>query len=163
MKMTRISLFVAASLTALGYVALAKGKAGAFVQLPADELKWEEFYPGGPVESFIVGSKEAKHGPTAFFIKFKPGFDSGWHVHESEYTAVVLRGTMVETSKGSEAPKDLGPGSYYRQPTVVHRTQCTGNAECLAYIFEEGRFSFTPTTEDGKPLPPRAPAASPTK
>ena len=145
--------------TAFGYgvSARAKGPAGKFVQLPAEEMKWEEFYPGGPVESFIIGSKEAKHGPTAFFIKFKGGFDSGWHVHDSEYTGVVLTGTMLETSKGSEAPKQLGPGSYYRQPTVVHRTQCTGTGECLLYIFEEGRFSFTPTTEDGKPLPAKGP------
>jgi len=136
------------------------GPAGKLVQLPAGELKFEEFYPGGPLESFIIGSKEAKHGPTAFFIRFKGGFDSGWHVHESEYTAVILSGTMLETSKGSEPPKPLGPGSYYRQPTVVHRTQCTGTADCLVYIFEEGRFSFTPTTEDGKPLPPQAAMAA---
>jgi len=138
----------------------AKAGAGKFVQLPAGGLKFEEFYPGGPVESFLVGSKEAKHGPTAFFIRFKGGFDSGWHVHESEYTAVILSGTMLETSKGAEPPQPLGPGSYYRQPTVVHRTQCTGTADCLVYIFEEGRFSFTPTTEDGKPLPPRAAMAA---
>jgi hypothetical protein len=152
-----------ASVTAFGYgvPARARGPAGQFVQLPSEELKWEEFYPGGPLESFIVGSKEAKHGPTAFFIKFKGGFDSGWHIHDSEYTGVILTGTLLETSKGSDAPRPLGPGSYYRQPKVVHRTQCTGTAECLLYIFEEGRFSFTPTTEDGKPLPPRgAPAAS---
>ena len=163
MTMTRAFLAIALGGVALGYggAARAKGPAGHFVQLPSEELKWEEFYPGGPVESFIVGSKEAKHGPTAFFIKFKGGFDSGWHVHESEYTAVVLTGTMLETSKGSEAPRQLGPGSYYRQPTVVHRTQCTGSTDCLAYIFEEGRFSFTPTTEDGKPLPPRGATPAP--
>jgi hypothetical protein len=146
-----------AALVALTASARAKeaGATGKFVQLPAAELKFEEFYPGGPTESFIVGSKEAKHGPTAFFIKFKGGFDSGWHVHESEYTGVVLTGTMLETSKGSEPAKPLPAGSYYRQPTVVHRTQCLGPADCLEYIFEEGRFSFTPTTEDGKPLPPQ--------
>jgi hypothetical protein len=145
------------AVAALGYgaSALAKGAAAPspFVQMPSAELKWEEFYPGGPVESFVVGSKDAKHGPTAFFIRFKGGFDSGWHVHESEYSGVVLAGTMLETSKGAPAAKPLGPGSYYLQPTTVHRTQCIGTAECLAYIFEEGRFSFTPTTEDGKPLP----------
>lgn len=169
MKMMRVLGF-----GLLGAVALSLGRAGRwkaqakeggvpsgkFVQLPASELKFEPFYPGGPTESFIVGSKEAKHGPTAFFIKFKGGFDSGWHVHESEYTAVILTGTMLETSKGSEPPKPLGPGSYYRQPTVVHRTQCAGTADCLVYIFEEGRFSFTPTTEDGKPLPPQAAMAA---
>ena len=147
-------LLSGAALLGAGAAARAKGAAGPFVQLPAADLKFEEFYPGGPVESFIIGSKEAKHGPTAFFIKFKGGFDSGWHVHESEYAGVVLTGTMLETSKGGDAPKPLGAGSYYRQPTVVHRTQCLGTAECLLYVFEEGRFSFTPTTEDGKPLPP---------
>ena len=164
MTMTRKALaIVLGGLTVLGAAvsATAKGPSGKFIQLPSAEMKFEEFYPGGPVESFIIGSKEAKHGPTAFFIKFKGGFDSGWHVHESEYTGVVLTGTMLETSKGGDAPKPLGPGSYYRQPTVVHRTQCTGTAECLLYVFEEGRFSFTPTTEDGKPLPPKgAPPAT---
>jgi quercetin dioxygenase-like cupin family protein len=147
---------VGLTMAAYAVRAQAKAPAGTFLQLPAEELKWDEFYPGGPVESFIVGSKEAKHGPTAFFIKFKAGFDSGWHVHESEYTAVVLSGTMLETSKGSDAAKPLGAGSYYKQPTVVHRTQCTAAADCMLYIFEAGRFSFTPTTEDGKPLPPAA-------
>jgi hypothetical protein len=153
-------------MAAVGSGTLARAKSAApaatFAQLPSAELKWEEFYPGGPVESFVVGSKEAKHGPTGFFIKFKGGFDSGWHVHESDYEAVVLTGTMLETSKGAPAAKPLGPGSYYRQPTVVHRTQCVGPGECLAYIHEGGRFSFTPTTEDGKPFPPQAkpPAAA---
>jgi hypothetical protein len=138
-----------------GLPARAKAAPAAFVQAPAAEMKWEEFYPGGPVESFMVGSKEAKHGPTAFFIKFKAGFDSGWHVHESAYDGVILAGTIVETSKGTPEAKPLGPGSYYSQPTVVHRTQCTAAADCLVYINEAGRFSFTPTTEDGKPLPPK--------
>jgi hypothetical protein len=162
MKMTRALLALTlGAVTALGTVvsARAKGPAGQFVEVPSAEMKWEEFFPSGPLEAFMVGSKEAKHGPTAFFIKFKGGFDSGWHVHESEYTGVVLTGTLLETSKGSETPKPLGPGSYYRQPKVVHKTQCVGTSECLLYIHEEGKFSFTPTSEDGKPLPP--PSAPP--
>jgi quercetin dioxygenase-like cupin family protein len=160
MRTTRTLLVLTVGgLAALGHAvsAQAKGAAAPFVQLPSTELKWEEFYPGGPVESFVVGSKEAKHGPTAFFIKFKPGFDSGWHVHESEYAGVILAGTVLETNKGPEAPKPLGPGSYYMQPKTVHKTQCIGTAECLVWIFEEGKFSFTPTTEDGKPLPTQGP------
>lgn len=106
---------------ALGYAGSARAKGPApvavrYVEVPSAEMKWEEFFPGGPLEAFMVGSKESKHGPTAFFIKFKGGFDSGWHVHESEYTGVVLAGTVLQTSKGSDPPKPLGPGSYYRQP-----------------------------------------------
>jgi quercetin dioxygenase-like cupin family protein len=155
-----LTLVTATAGVAITSPARAKPRAGdAFVQLPSAEMKWEEFYPGGPLESFVVGSKEAKHGPTGFFIKFKPGFDSGWHIHESEYAGVILAGTILETNKGSDAPKPLGPGSYYMQPKTVHKTECTAAAECLLWIFEEGKFSFTPTTEDGKPLPRPAPAA----
>lgn len=119
---------------------------------PAGELKWEPFFPGGPEEAFVIGSKESKKGPTAFFIRFKGGFDSGWHTHESAYTGIVLSGTIVETSKGQAAER-LGAGSYYLQPTVVHKTVCAAGADCLLYIYEDGKFSFTPTDEAGKPLP----------
>lgn len=163
MRMTRsltsVAIAAAAAFIVAGQGVVARAKAPELlVQVPAAEMKWEEFYPGGPVESFMVGSKEAKHGPTAFFIKFKAGFDSGWHIHESVYDAVILSGTMLEISKGSDAPRPLGPGSYYSQPRVVHRTQCTAASDCLVYIHEAGRFSFTPTTEEGKPLPVAAKA-----
>jgi quercetin dioxygenase-like cupin family protein len=131
-------------------------EAAKLVQIPAGELKWEPFYPGGPEEAFILGSKEAKKGPTAFFIKFKAGFDSGWHFHESAYTAVILSGTIVETDKAADPPKPLVAGSYYMQPKTVHRTQCAPGADCLVYIYEDGPFSFTPSDESGKPLPPPA-------
>lgn len=118
---------------------------------PAADLRWEPFYPGGPEEAFVIGSKDAKKGPTAFFIKFKGGFDSGWHVHESAYTGIILAGTIVETNHGAAAAK-LPVGSYYLQPTTVHRTECAAGADCLVYIYEDGAFSFTPTDEAGKPL-----------
>jgi quercetin dioxygenase-like cupin family protein len=130
------------------------------VVFQAAELKWEPFFPGGPDEAFVVGSKDSKKGPTAFFIKFKGGFDSNWHTHESAYTGIVMSGTIIETSKGQE-PVKVTAGSYYLQPTVVHRTQCAAGADCLLYIHEDGKFSFTPTDEAGKPLPP--PSAAPKK
>lgn len=136
------------------------GPAPKLVTFPADKLTWEPFFPGGPEESFVIGTKEAKKGPTAFFIKFKAAFDSGWHTHESAYTGIVLSGTIIETSKGQEAVK-LTAGSYYLQPSVVHKTVCAPGADCLVYIYEDGKFSFTPTDEAGKPLPAPKPAAKP--
>ena len=52
------------------------GPAPKLVAAPAGELKWEPFFPGGPDEAFMVGSKESKKGPTAFFIRFKAGFSA---------------------------------------------------------------------------------------
>lgn len=139
-------------LAILGSTTLAMAAPPKLVEFKATDLKWEPFYPGGPEEAFVVGSKDAKKGPTAFFIKFKAGFDSGWHVHESAYTAVILSGTIIETNKGEAAAK-LGAGSYYVQPTSVHKTECAAGSDCLVYIYEDARFSFTPTDENGKPLP----------
>ena len=142
----------------LGCATLASaGPAPKLVAFPADGLKWEPFFPGGPDEAFVIGSKEAKKGPTAFFIRFKAGFDSGWHVHESAYTGIILSGTIIESSKGQDTMK-LGAGSYYVQGTVVHKTQCAAGADCVVYIYEDGKFSFTPTDEAGKPLPAPKPA-----
>jgi len=140
-----------------GVTIAAAGPAPKLVAFPAEALKWEPFFPGGPDEAFVIGTKESKQGPTAFFIRFKAGFDSGWHTHESAYTGIVMSGTIIETSKGQDALK-LRAGSYYLQPIVVHKTQCAPGADCLMYIYEEGKFSFTPTDEAGKPLPqPKAP------
>lgn len=55
---------------------------------------------------------------------------------------------------------NLRAGSYYVQPTVVHKTQCAPGADCVAYIYEDGAFSFTPTDDAGKPLPQPKPAAA---
>jgi hypothetical protein len=142
------------TLALLAGSAPAQAKEGAkLVQIPAGDLKWEPFYPGGPEESFTIGSKGAKKGPTAFFIKFKAGFDSGWHIHDSAYTGIILSGTILETDKAADPPKPLVAGSYYMQPKTVHRTQCAPGADCLVYIYEDGPFSFVPTDESGKPLP----------
>jgi quercetin dioxygenase-like cupin family protein len=135
------------------------GPPAKLVAFPADKLKWEPFFPGGPDEAFVVGTKQAKKGPTAFFIRFKAGFDSGWHTHESAYTGIVMSGTIIETSKGEEA-LSLTAGSYYVQPIVVHKTQCAAGADCLMYIYEDGKFSFTPTDDAGKAL--AVPKAAPT-
>ncbi len=141
-----------------GVTIASAGPAPKLVGFPAGELKWEPFFPGGPDEAFVIGAKDAKKGPTAFFIRFKAGFDSGWHVHESAYTGIVMGGTIIETNKGQDALK-LTAGSYYMQPTSVHRTECAPGADCLVYIYEEGKFSFTPTDEGGKPLAARKAAA----
>jgi quercetin dioxygenase-like cupin family protein len=154
MKITSTQVLVTVAVAVVGSPPTQAKESPKLVQVPSGELKWEPFYPGGPEEAFILGTKDAKKGPTAFFIKFKAGFDSGWHIHDSAYTGIILAGTILETDKAADPPKPLVAGSYYMQPKTVHRTQCAPGADCLVYIYEEGRFSFVPTEESGKPLPP---------
>jgi len=122
MRMSRNLLLLgigAVAALGTGASALAKSKPGPspFVQLPSAELKWEEFYPGGPVESFVIGSKDAKQGPTAFFIKFKGGFDSGWHgwFAPAKTPAVVvsrLYTSIVQALKDPKLREFLIAGGY---------------------------------------------------
>jgi quercetin dioxygenase-like cupin family protein len=142
---------IAAALLGCGVTIAAAGPPSKLVGFPAGERKWEQVAPGGPEVSFVIGSKESKTGPSAFFLKFKAGFDSGWHTHDTAYTGIVLSGTVVQTSRGQPTMK-LGEGSCYLQPTTVHRTACAPGADCVEYVYEDGPFSFTPMDEAGKPL-----------
>ena len=46
-----------------------------------------------------------------------------------------------------KAPKEMGPGSYWMQPSgVSHITACKAGSECLAYTYTLGKFDFV--TED---------------
>src|SRR4051812_11468505 len=83
------------------------------LQLPAGDLKWEQpFGPSGPKLAFVSG--DMKKGPCSFFFKFPAGFDSGWHTHDADYTAVVLAGTMQNVEQGAEAASHpLGVGSAW--------------------------------------------------
>jgi hypothetical protein len=137
--------------------ASAHAKEGAkLVQVAAGDLKWEPFYPGGPEEAFIIGSKGAKKGPTAFFIKFKAGFDSGWHVHDSAYTGIILSGTILETDKAAAEPaKSLVAGSYYMQPKTVHRTQCAPGGRLPGLYLRRGSILVRPHRREWKAVTSR--------
>jgi len=124
-------------------------------QRPANGLPWTPLFPGGPEIVFTVGSPTAPQGPTAFFLRFKPGFDTGWHIHETSYTGIVLAGTLEQPSSDAAAVQRLTAGSYYVQSRAPHSTRCLEGAECVVYIYEEGKFSTTPTTPDGTPVEQR--------
>jgi len=121
-------------------------------------MTWEEFYP-------VVRSNPSWSDPRRRSTDRRRSSSSSRAgstragTFTIEYTAVILSGTILETSKGSAPPEPLGLGSYYRQPRVVHRTQCVGTSECLVYIHEDGEFSFTQPPK-GKPFHPGAPPAA---
>ena len=48
-------------------------------------------------------------GPYAVMMKMPPGFDSGWHTHDFDYTGVVLAGTIENIEQGGEAASKSMP------------------------------------------------------
>ncbi len=129
------------------------------IAIPAADLKWEQPYgPQGP--SIAIASGDAKKGPVSYFMKFTPGYDSGWHTHDSWYSSTVVKGTMTSQGQGDAAAVTLPTGSYFSEPGKKnHKNTCTADSECIIFAFVEKGMTYTPKTADGKAPPKEAPAA----
>ena len=166
--MKKLGLVVVAMLLATGaYAGAKKSKAadakksesakstvkGEGLLVPQDKLKWDAPYgPQGP--QFATAEGDQKKGPVSMFMKFPAGFDSGWHTHEGEYTAVVVQGHMTHQVQGGAEHK-LAQGSYWTQPGKVnHKNVCLADGgECVIFGWMPKGFSFTPKTAEGKDVP----------
>jgi quercetin dioxygenase-like cupin family protein len=146
---------------AVSAVALAGGRSVKpdALAIPQSEVKWMQPYgPQGPAFGFVDGSFGVLNHPASFFAKFPSGADSGWHIHDEDYEAVVLKGTLTAQQQG-EAEVMLPPGTYFTQVAKKnHRNGCTKDADCLLYVHFARGASTHPTTPDGKLVPMPAPA-----
>jgi quercetin dioxygenase-like cupin family protein len=140
------------------------GSLGAIVASPMkqslaiqpNDLKWEQpFGPQGPSLALLVG-RLGDQNPASYFMKFRPGADTGWHTHTHDYEAVVLRGTFAVQEQG-EAEKQLPAGSFFTQAGKQnHRNRCVQDGEdCLLFIHFEHGADGHPMTPEGKPLEPQ--------
>ncbi|MDQ3369255.1 MAG: DUF4437 domain-containing protein [Myxococcota bacterium] len=92
----------------------------------------------GPMVAPLWGDVATASGS---FIKLPAGMVSPPHTHSSDYHAVVIKGTVLNYLPGDQAPKELGPGSYYMQPGGgSHITACKAGSECLSYVYSVGTF-----------------------
>jgi anti-sigma factor ChrR (cupin superfamily) len=142
-----VSLIASAAVSA---AALADNAAPA-LHVTQAQMKWVSPYgPKGPQFSFVEGQFGDKH-PASMLIKFAAGGDSGWHLHDEDYRAVVIKGTFTEQQLGETAETKLPVGSFFTQPgKVAHRNGCLKGADCLLYVRFDHGASSTPTTADGK-------------
>jgi len=100
-----------------------------------------------------------KKGAISVYMKFPAGGESGWHTHDGDYEAVVIKGTVTHQVQGG-TEKALGAGSYWNQPAKVnHRNGCKADSgECILISFMPKGFSFHPKTPEGKAPPAEKPA-----
>jgi hypothetical protein len=144
-----------ALLTAAG-AAIAGGRSGKpdALAIPQSDVKWAQpFGPTGPTLGFVDGSFGALGHPASFFGKFPPGADSGWHIHDADYEAIVLKGTLTAQQQG-EAEVMLPPGTYFTQVSKKnHRNGCTKESDCLVYVHFAKGANLHPTTPEGKLVP----------
>ncbi|MFT3692372.1 MAG: cupin domain-containing protein [Kofleriaceae bacterium] len=142
-----MKLLTIAAITALSFTAAANPSKPV---KPADRSWVQPYGPKGPAFAFVEGKFNEK---ASFFIKLAPGADSGWHLHDEDYSGVVLQGSFTEQQAGDKAEVELTPGTYFVQPgKAVHRNGCGKTSECIVYIHFDANANSTPTTREGKPL-----------
>jgi quercetin dioxygenase-like cupin family protein len=123
------------------------------IRVPADQLRWQPMGSTGASVAWVVGDDKAK-GPVALFMKYPAGFDSGWHTHDGDYVATVVKGTMTAQSQGDAAETLLPVGSAFGEPAKRnHRNGCTKDGECIIFFRMEKGLTFHPMTPEGKPAP----------
>jgi|GEM_PF-2205510 len=147
-RLARVGLTLLVSLTAFA------DKPKPEVHLSQPEIKWAQpFGPEGPAFGYVVGAYGDKK-PASFFVRFPAGADSGWHIHDADYEAVVLKGTFTEQQQGDAAETMLPTGTFFTEPGKKnHRNGCLKESECLVFVHMERGASNHPTTADGKLIP----------
>jgi quercetin dioxygenase-like cupin family protein len=118
-----------------------------------DDVKFEPV-DGMPGLSVAQVHGDPATGPSSSLNKLSAGFDTGWHTHDYEYEALVLKGTVTKQQQGDPTVRQLPAGSYYVQPASMnHRNTCTPDGECIFYYHSEGPDTFNPMTAEGEPIP----------
>lgn len=140
------------SLAVLFVAAAAFAAAPKATSVTPDGLTWTEPYgPTGP--KFAKVSGDEKKGPVSYFLKMAAGSESGWHIHDADYSAVVVSGVAHNIEQGGE-DKPYPAGSAWTQPAKGnHLNKCDPGADCVIYIHQLKGLSFKPMTPEGKPAP----------
>jgi anti-sigma factor ChrR (cupin superfamily) len=91
---------------------------------------------------------DMKKGPWGSLFKWAPGFLSPWHTHSHSVRVVVVQGTFTIEPEG-QALKELGPGSYVRDPgKSKHRSGCkAGGPDCLIFVEQNGPWDVISAEE----------------
>jgi quercetin dioxygenase-like cupin family protein len=115
------------------------------ITTPIDAVEFRPMDPKKPDSiQLAVVEGDLKTGPSAFYLKFKPGFKGPIHNHDADYHAVVIKGSPKHWAAGQEAQaKPLPPGSYWFQPgKEFHGDACPGPDECVVLVVSTGKFTF---------------------
>ncbi len=107
-----------------------------YVEKRAKDVAWsplEKSIPAAGQKAPLWG--DASSQPNGMLLKLKAGEAPAWHIHKTEYQAVVLAGTVTHTQSGRD-PLTLPVGAYVWQPGgYKHAETCNaGGADCVLYV-----------------------------
>ena len=110
------------------------------VYKPTNELKWEAFAPGAPVDVVPLWGDRNAGGDYGMFLRLKAGQQAGMHAHSADYYGVNVKGTWVREIQGDPVRKELPQGSYVLQPgKQFHNDICKGPEDCVLLIHQHAK------------------------
>ena len=117
---------------------------------PPDTLEWITT-PEGVAFASLTGNRFAESYMA--MVKLPAGLVSPAHIKTSNMFGVVVSGSMVHFA-ADEKPKDnviLPEGSFYKIPkNVPHISKCVSEADCITFLYQDGKFDFLPVKPDGQ-------------
>lgn len=116
----------------------------------ASEVNWEPLNPArgdkSPKAGTLWGDRKGAV-PTGFLAKFKDGFSSPPHIHNTTYRAVVISG-LIHNDDPAAAHMWMPAGSFWTQPKgEVHITAAKGSSNIALVEIDKGPYLVKPTEE----------------
>jgi len=116
----------------------------------ASDVKWEPLNPArgenSPKAGTLWGDRKGAV-PTGFLAKFKDGFSSPPHIHNTTYRAVVISG-LIHNDDPAAAHMWMPVGSFWTQPKgEAHITAAKGSSNIALVEIDKGPYLVKPTEE----------------
>ncbi len=116
----------------------------------ASEVNWELLNPArgnkSPKAGTLWGDRKGTV-PTGFLAKFKNGFSSPPHIHNTTYRAVVISG-LIHNDDPAAAHMWMPVGSFWTQPKgEVHITAAKGSSNIALVEIDNGPYLVNPIEE----------------
>ena len=144
-----LSIFLATTLITLHPGAEVKAAQDVKIIL-ASEVNWEPLNPSRGEKSPRAGTLWGDRNgavPTGFLAKFKDGFSSPPHIHNTTYRAVVISG-LIHNNDPAAAHMWMPVGSFWTQPKgEVHITAAKGKRNIALVEIDKGPYLVKPIEE----------------
>ena len=129
-----------------GFVAFSAASEPSLVtNLPPNQLDWERTEEGVAFAP-LIGQRFEE--PYMAMVQLPGGLTSPAHIKTANMFGVVVSGTMVHTAVSADSGIEilLPAGSFYKIPAnLPHISKCVSEADCVTFLYQDGKFDFLPT------------------
>ena len=145
MSKSNSRLFVRAFLLSVLGAQASVAEQQTITNLPAADFAWDQTEEGVAFAP-LVGDRFVE--PYMAMVRLPAGLVSPPHVKSANMFGVVVSGTISHVAiKASPSDEVLLPeGSFYKVPAgLAHVSKCVSEADCITFLYQDGRFDFLPT------------------